>query len=189
MDVVLCDIDNLKEWELMHTWWSLPNSLEDHIKGIAKPPASGDTEAERAFSRAVTEARAIAISTIAPELLVRINARLNPHTAAAQDIVAMARRIVLTDVNYEQSMFEFVSLDRLEFPSLMAFRDRMDFLWQIVKTHHSRVHDFMYITVALKAIKCYHGDVFEELCEQGELSMRDIVYWLDFLVLTDDEFC
>ncbi|KAL3957524.1 hypothetical protein ACCO45_008102 [Purpureocillium lilacinum] len=164
MDAVLHDIDDLKEWELMITWCSLPNSLENHIHGVAEC-SSTDREAQREFAKAAAEARAIVMSTLSPELLERVAARLNMNTATAENIVETARKTVLTDVDYQQTLFEFVNLDRLE------------------------TNDMMYVTVGLKAIQCYHPDVYKTLCDQDTLDIGDIEYWLDFLAQTDDEFC
>lgn len=188
MDAVLHGIDDLKEWELMITWCSLPNSLENHIHGIAEC-SSTDREAQREFAKAAAEARAIVMSTLSPELLERVAARLNMNTATAENIVETARKTVLTDVDYQQTLFEFVNLDRLEFPSLASFTDRLNWLWRIVKAHHDRTNDMMYVTVGLKAIQCYHPDVYKTLCDQDTLDIGDIEYWLDFLAQTDDEFC
>ncbi|KAJ6438438.1 ABC multidrug transporter [Purpureocillium lavendulum] len=187
MDVVLQNIDNLADWERMITWCSLPDSIHDHIHGRAQRPTD-DREAERAFAKAAAEARAIVMSTLSPELRGRVEARLAMNLATAKTVVDMARRIVLTDVDYIETFSQFVSLDRHHFPSLAAFNHRMDCLWEILKAHHDRLSDELYINVGLKAIRCYHADVFETLSKKEDLNIGHIEYWLDFLAQTDDEF-
>ena len=178
--IFLKSIDELAQWEDQLVADDMPHTLQSHIKGVATRP-DGDAKAETEYEEAEDAARAFVILTLSTSLHSRFIERFGDiRQYSAKTIVDKAVGLVLQDACYRDALVEFTNLEQAGYESVADLVARMGVLWRVIKHHHDRISNQLYITVALKVIRSHDEEMFQMLFGRPSLSIDEVTFFMGF---------